>query len=57
MPYVIVKTAYQLDFPLDDLPLAAPAPVRGPCVTRLSRYQHDTQRICADDPSASVCAR
>src|SRR5262245_3886736 len=21
-------------------------------VTRLSRYQHDTQRICADDPSA-----
>jgi hypothetical protein len=26
-------------------------------VTRLSRYQHNTQRICADDPSASVCAR
>ena len=26
-------------------------------VTRLSRYQHDTQRLCADDPSASMCAR
>jgi hypothetical protein len=26
-------------------------------VTRLSRYQQDTQRICTDDPSASVCAR
>jgi hypothetical protein len=26
-------------------------------VTRLWRYQHDTQRICADDPSASVCGR
>jgi hypothetical protein len=26
-------------------------------VTRLLRYQQDTQRICADDPSASVCAR
>jgi len=25
--------------------------------TRLLRYQQDTQRICADDPSASVCAR
>ena len=25
-------------------------------VTRLLRYQQDTQRICADDPSASVCA-
>jgi len=26
-------------------------------VTRLLRYHQDTQRICADDPSASVCAR
>jgi len=26
-------------------------------VTRLSRYQHDTQRICNDDPGASVWAR
>jgi len=26
-------------------------------ITRLSQYQHDTQRICADDPSASVCRR
>jgi len=26
-------------------------------ITRLSQYQHDTQRICADDPSASVCGR
>jgi hypothetical protein len=26
-------------------------------VTRLWRYQQDTQRICADDPSASVCGR
>jgi hypothetical protein len=26
-------------------------------VTRLLRYEQDTQRICADDPSASVCAR
>jgi hypothetical protein len=26
-------------------------------VTRLSQYQHDTHRICADDPSASVCGR
>jgi hypothetical protein len=26
-------------------------------VTRLLRYYQDTQRICADDPSASVCAR
>jgi hypothetical protein len=26
-------------------------------VTRLSQYQHETQRICADDPSASVCGR
>jgi hypothetical protein len=26
-------------------------------VTRLSRYLQDTQRICADDPSASVCGR
>ena len=26
-------------------------------VTRLLQYQRDTQRICADDPSASVCAR
>jgi len=24
-------------------------------ITRLSQYQHETQRICADDPSASVC--
>ena len=26
-------------------------------LTRLSQYQRDTQRICADDPSASVCER
>ena len=26
-------------------------------VTRVWRYQHDTQRICADDPSALVCGR
>jgi hypothetical protein len=26
-------------------------------LTRLSQYQHETQRICADDPSASVCGR
>jgi hypothetical protein len=26
-------------------------------VTRLLRYYQDTQRICADDPSASVCGR
>jgi hypothetical protein len=26
-------------------------------VTRLSQYQQDTRRICADDPSASVCER
>jgi hypothetical protein len=26
-------------------------------ITRLSQYQHDTQRICADNPSASVCGR
>jgi hypothetical protein len=26
-------------------------------VTRLLRYQQDTQRICADDPSASVLDR
>jgi hypothetical protein len=26
-------------------------------VTQLLRYQQDTQRICADDPSASVCGR
>jgi hypothetical protein len=26
-------------------------------LTRLSQYQQETQRICADDPSASVCAR
>ena len=26
-------------------------------VTRLLRYHQDTQRICADDPSASVCGR
>jgi len=25
--------------------------------TRLFQYQHETQRICADDPSASVCGR
>jgi hypothetical protein len=25
--------------------------------TRLLQYQHETQRICADDPSASVCTR
>lgn len=25
--------------------------------TRLLRYHQDTQRICADDPSASVCER
>jgi hypothetical protein len=26
-------------------------------VTRLSRYQQDAQRICADDPTGSVCGR
>ena len=26
-------------------------------VTRLLQYQRDTQHICADDPSASVCVR
>jgi hypothetical protein len=26
-------------------------------VTRYMRYQQDTQRICADDPTASVCER
>jgi hypothetical protein len=26
-------------------------------ITRLSQYQRETQRICADDPSASVCGR
>jgi hypothetical protein len=26
-------------------------------VTRLLRYQQDTPRICADDPSASVCGQ
>ena len=26
-------------------------------ITRLLRYQQDTQRICTDDPSASVCGR
>jgi hypothetical protein len=26
-------------------------------VTQLLRYRQDTQRICADDPSASVCGR
>jgi|SRR6516162_746029 len=26
-------------------------------VTRLLRYHQETQRICADDPSAPVCAR
>ena len=26
-------------------------------VTRLMRNYQDMQRICADDPSASVCAR
>jgi hypothetical protein len=26
-------------------------------LTRLSQYQRDTQRICADDPSASACER
>jgi hypothetical protein len=26
-------------------------------VTQLLRYQQDMQRICADDPSASVCSR
>ena len=25
--------------------------------TRLLQDQHETQRICADDPSASVCGR
>jgi hypothetical protein len=25
-------------------------------ITRFERYQSDTQRICANDPSASVCA-
>jgi hypothetical protein len=26
-------------------------------ITRFARYESDTQRICVDDPSASVCAR
>jgi len=26
-------------------------------ITRLWRHQQDIQRICADDPSASVCER
>jgi hypothetical protein len=26
-------------------------------ITRLSQYQHETQRICADNPSATVCGR
>ena len=26
-------------------------------ITRLAQYHRDTQRICADDPSASVCGR
>jgi hypothetical protein len=26
-------------------------------VTQLLRYHQDAQRICADDPSASVCGR
>jgi hypothetical protein len=26
-------------------------------ITRFVHYQGDTQRICADDPSASVCGR
>ena len=26
-------------------------------VTRLLRYYQDTQRICADDPTASLCGR
>jgi hypothetical protein len=26
-------------------------------ITRLGRHQQDIQRICADDPSASVCER
>jgi hypothetical protein len=26
-------------------------------ITRLLQYQHETQRNCADDPSASVCGR
>jgi hypothetical protein len=26
-------------------------------VTQILRYRQDTQRICADDPSASVCGR
>ena len=26
-------------------------------VTQLLRYQQDAQRICADDPGASVCQR
>ena len=25
-------------------------------VTRLSQYQHETQRICADDPSAHLAS-
>jgi len=26
-------------------------------ITRLSQYQHERQRICADDPRASECQR
>jgi hypothetical protein len=26
-------------------------------ITRLSQCQHETERICADDPSASECQR
>jgi hypothetical protein len=26
-------------------------------ITRLCRHQQDIQRICADDPTASVCGR
>jgi hypothetical protein len=26
-------------------------------ITRLSQYHHETQGICADDPTASVCGR
>jgi hypothetical protein len=26
-------------------------------ITRFARYERDRQRICVDDPSASVCAR
>ena len=43
--------------------LIGPAPLRAGskialfAVTRLLRYHQDTQRICADDPSASVCGR